>query len=258
MRSAARFYEDLHEAEKSYSGGTYYYASLYSCNAFRDWISSWQGQSMRLIDVGVGKGFFFRDFLNTIKAKWNIQPSRVTGLDLVRSSGNAFSEISPQFEFIEHDSDGNPLPFPDASFDFISCNHVVEHVFDTEKLIREFRRILSPNGLCIISVPNLAAWINRVAFLFAGQPLGSELGTEKVTYGFWPTSLQKRLEPFRPSGHIRDFTPRGLRDLTRHCGFETVGWWPQSPGLLARLSKWSGRNIGILLRPAKTTSVSAS
>src|ERR1043166_5476702 len=146
MRSAARFYEDLHEAEKSYSGGTYYYASLYSCNAFRDWISSWQGQSMRLIDVGVGKGFFFRDFLNTIKAKWNIQPSRVTGLDLVRSSGNAFSEISPQFEFIEHDSDGNPLPFPDASFDFISCNHVVEHVFDTEKLIREFRRILSPNG----------------------------------------------------------------------------------------------------------------
>ena len=250
MRSAAEFYKDLHAAESTYSGGTYYYASLYADRGFQRWISQWQNKPMRLIDVGVGKGFFLRDFLKTIQSRWNVQPARTAGLDIVLSSGNVFPEISANMEFISHDSDGNALPFEDQSFDFISCNHVVEHVFETERLIREFRRILSPNGLCIISVPNLAAWINRAAFLFAGQPLGSELGTEKVTYGFWPGFLQKRLEPFRPSGHIRDFTPRGLRDLTTRCGFETVGWWPQSPGLIARLGKWAGRNIGILLQPA--------
>ena len=92
--------------------------------------------------------------------------------------------------------------------------------------------------------------MNRIALLFAGQPLGTELGTEKITYGFWPGFLKPRLEAFRPSGHIRDFTPRALQDLATHCGFETVGWWAQSLGAMARLSKWSGRNVGILLKPA--------
>jgi hypothetical protein len=113
--------------------------------------------------------------------------------------------------------------------------------------------VLRPKGLCIISVPNAAAWINRLLFLFASQPLGSELGTEKVTYGFWPTFLQPKLERFRPSGHIRDFTPRGLCDLTSHCGFETVGWWKQSKGPIARLGNWAGRGLGIVLKPSLRT-----
>jgi hypothetical protein len=101
----------------------------------------------------------------------------------------------------------------------------------------------------MISVPNIAAWVNRVAFLGGGQPLGSELGTDKVTYGFRPAFMQKKLAAFHPSGHIRDFTPPGLRDLTAHCGFQTIGWWSQSHGICARLSKWGGRNMAILLRP---------
>jgi hypothetical protein len=117
-------------------------------------------------------------------------------------------------------------------------------------LVREFRRVLSPDGLCIVSVPNIAAWINRVTFLAGGQPLGSELGTEKITYGFRPAFLQKKLERFLPSGHIRDFTPHGLQDLTKHCGFRTVGWWAQSPGIIARFGKWAGRNMSIILQPA--------
>jgi len=249
MRSAAEFYEGLHEAERSYSGGSYYYRSLYSSAAFKEWASAWRGRQMRLMDVGVGKGVFFRDFVRTLRSQWEVKPGRLVGLDLVQSPGNVFSEIGDSFEFLAHDSDGHPLPFGDASFDFISCNHVLEHVFETEKLVREFRRVLSPEGLCLVSVPNLSAWVNRVAFLFGGQPLGSELGTEKVTYGFWPRFLQRKLEPFRPSGHIRDFTPRGLQDLARHCGFGVAGWWPQSHGTLARFGKWAGRNIGILLRP---------
>ena len=116
--------------------------------------------------------------------------------------------------------------------------------------MREFRRVLANDGLCLISVPNTAAWINRVAFLWGNQPLGSEIGTEGVTYGFRPKFLQARLAKFRPSGHLRDFTPRGLQDLTGACGFQTVGWWKQSKGFIARLGKWAGREMGILLQPS--------
>jgi SAM-dependent methyltransferase len=203
-----------------------------------------------MLDVGCGKGLFLRDFTAGLRQRWAIQDIQAAGVDLVRSPGDYFKEIDADFKFVQQNLDGQPLPFPDGSFDFLSCNQVLEHIFETEKLVREFRRVLRPEGLCIVSVPNTAAWVNRLLFLFASQPLGSELGTEKVTYGFWPAFLQSRLERFQPSGHIRDFTPRGLRDLTAYCGFDTIGWWKQSKGLVARLGKWAGRELAIVLKPS--------
>ena len=249
MKPASEFYAGLHATDEGYSAGTYHFASLWSLRAFRQWTESRRGTSLRVLDVGVGKGLFLREIVNTFKSRWNISTARVTGLDLVRSPGDHFAGISDQFEFVQQDTDGHPLPFPDASFDFVTCNHVLEHVFETENLVCEIRRVISPQGLAIISTPNLAAWINRVALLWACQPLGTELGTKSVTYGFSPRRFQTKLAKFHPSGHIRDFTPRGLHDLTNACGFETAGWWPQSEGLIVRLGKWAGRNMGIVLRP---------
>jgi SAM-dependent methyltransferase len=249
MRSASDFYTELHAEEKHYSGANYHMKSLWAVAALNAWAARMKSRPVRLLDVGCGKGYFIRDFVRGAHSRWGIQPSRVTGLDIVRSSGDVCDQVSPDFEFVQFDTDGNSLPFEAGTFDFISCNHVLEHVFETEKLVREFRRVLTPDGLCLIAVPNLACWANRVGFLWGNQPLGSELGTERVTYGFRPGFLQKKLEPFRPSGHIRDFTPRGLMDLTRHCGFDTAGWWTQSFGMMARLGKWAGRNMAIFLTP---------
>lgn len=246
MKPATDFYEGLHKSDTEYSGGDYHMKSLWASGTLRAWAGR-QGKTIRYLDVGVGRGLFLRNFVLGMEQRFGIKAEKVDGIDLVQSSTNVFKEI-PNFEFRIHDTDGNPLPFADGSIDFISCNHVLEHVFETEKLVREFRRVLKPDGLCIISVPNIAAWVNRALFIFGSQPLGSELGTEKTTYGFWPTSMQKKLEKFHPSGHIRDFTPRGLQNLTEHCGFRVVGWWPQSHGFVARLGKWAGRAMSIMLQ----------
>jgi SAM-dependent methyltransferase len=248
----ADFYEGLHREEQAYSAGHYHLPSLYHHAAFDAWWRGRAGRATRLLDVGCGKGLFLRELTRELTTRWNSKPARLVGLDLVRSPGDHFAQIEGPFEFVQHDSDGQPLPLADASFDFLCCNHVLEHVFATEKLVREFRRVLAPDGLCLISVPNIAAWINRIAFLWGGQPLGTELGTESITYGFRPRYFHSHLATFRPSGHIRDFTPRGLQDLTEACGFRTVGWWKQSRGWVARLGKWAGREMGILLRPAAT------
>lgn len=45
------------------------------------------------------------------------------------------------------------LPFSDNSFDFILCNHVLEHIPDDEKAMRELFRILQPGGTAILQIP---------------------------------------------------------------------------------------------------------
>jgi SAM-dependent methyltransferase len=250
MNDAETFYPGLHAKDANYSAGEYHMQSLFSLRVVGEWAKNYQQRPVRMLDVGCGKGVFLGDFATGIRERWGVKTIKGTGIDLVRSPGDRFDRICSDFTFVQQNLDGKPLPFADKSFDFVSCNHVLEHVFETEKLLREIRRIVADDSLCIISVPNLAAWINRVLFLFAGQPLGTELGTEKITYGFFPAFMQRKLLGFQPSGHIRDFSPRGLRDLATHCGFETVGWWKQSKGPIARLGKWAGRGVAIVLKPS--------
>ena len=45
------------------------------------------------------------------------------------------------------------LPFSENEFDFIICNHVLEHIPDDTKAMRELYRILKPNGTAILQVP---------------------------------------------------------------------------------------------------------
>jgi len=249
MRSAVDFYTKRH-TDRVYSGGRYHMKSFWSARALQAWAARMKGRPVRVLDVGCGKGYFLKEFTEGTRSLFKLEAGRVTGLDIVRAQDDVFAQIQPKMEFIQADTDGQPLPFGDENFDFVYCSHVLEHVFETEKLVREFRRVLGPDGLCIIAVPNIACWINRIGFLWGNQPLGSEVGTEKNTYGFRPGFLQKKLEATSPSGHIRDFTPRGLRDLAEACGFRTAGWWPQSFGFVARLGKWAGRDMGILLTRA--------
>lgn len=45
------------------------------------------------------------------------------------------------------------LPFVDNSFDCILCNHVLEHIPDDEKAMKELFRVLKPEGMAILQIP---------------------------------------------------------------------------------------------------------
>ncbi|NJM24610.1 MAG: methyltransferase domain-containing protein [Bacteroidia bacterium] len=45
------------------------------------------------------------------------------------------------------------MPFEDNRFDFLLCNHVLEHVDDDRKALSEIKRVLKPGGNAILLVP---------------------------------------------------------------------------------------------------------
>lgn len=45
------------------------------------------------------------------------------------------------------------LPFADESFDWILCNHVLEHIPDDTKAMQELYRVLKPGGIAILQIP---------------------------------------------------------------------------------------------------------
>lgn len=45
------------------------------------------------------------------------------------------------------------LPFEDNSYDFILCNHVLEHIPDDETAMREIYRVLKPGAMAILQIP---------------------------------------------------------------------------------------------------------
>lgn len=114
--------------------------------ALRDKIKLVQGfkpQKGKLLDIGAGTG----DFLVVAKANgWNvtgIEPSE-KAKDIAKAKGVSFAESLAGIE--------------DNSFDAVTLWHVLEHVPDVEKQISELKRIIKPDGVIVVAVPNFKSY----------------------------------------------------------------------------------------------------
>jgi ubiquinone/menaquinone biosynthesis C-methylase UbiE len=47
----------------------------------------------------------------------------------------------------------NNIPFDDKNFELITILDVIEHIYDQDKVLQEFNRILEVNGILIITAP---------------------------------------------------------------------------------------------------------
>jgi len=60
------------------------------------------------------------------------------------------------------------LPYPDASFDLITCTEVLEHVENFRRVVREIARVARPGALIVLSTPNVLNVRSRWYFFTRG------------------------------------------------------------------------------------------
>ena len=118
---------------------------------FDDRTNGLVGERRSILDIGCATGRLLAEF----KADgWQVQ-----GVEICR----------PAAEYgIEHH--GVPIhigtletgAFRDASFGVVHSSHVIEHLTDPAAFISEAKRILVPDGLLVVTTPNIAGFQARV------------------------------------------------------------------------------------------------
>jgi 2-polyprenyl-3-methyl-5-hydroxy-6-metoxy-1,4-benzoquinol methylase len=96
----------------------------------------------RLLDIGCGTGHF----LSAMKlAGWEVEG--------IEKSPKARSFAESEFGLSVTDT-SQIATHKDFSFDCITLWHVLEHFNDPEMIMKEIRRLLKPDGVCVIALPN--------------------------------------------------------------------------------------------------------
>ncbi len=103
------------------------------------WILKRIERNAEVLDVGCGAGFLANEFAG--------EGFAVTGVDLSPESLKVAKTYDKTKSVKYLEADALHLPFPDQSFDVVTCMDFLEHVENPENYIREISRVLRPGGL---------------------------------------------------------------------------------------------------------------
>ncbi len=132
----------------------------------------------RLLDIGCSTGLF----LNRMKThgSWELY-----GVEINRQAAETARQQYGLEVFV---GTLEQAGYPDESFDAITLWDVFEHLHDPLRSLHEIHRILKPDGVLVLRVPNGASWDAR---LFG--PHWAGLDAPRHLYVFTPETLRRML-----------------------------------------------------------------
>jgi SAM-dependent methyltransferase len=166
------------------------------------------GPVSTILDCGCSDGEFTARIAKAVKA------TRAWGIDVVPEQ--IAKAKARGIEAIVGNLDSG-LDLPDKSVDLVVASHVIEHVADTDGLIKEFYRVLKPGGYLVMGTPNLAAFTNIMFLVLGKQPTIAEV-SDVTLVGTW-SPRKSSIDRTGPA-HRRIFTRGALKGLLRYYGFE--------------------------------------
>lgn len=148
------------------------------------------------LDLGCGDGILTDILFRRIGRK-----PRLVGID----PDPLETEAARKYAFYErlHTVPGHAIPEPDATFDYVISNSVLEHIPNLEPVIREVGRVLKPSGRFYYTVPCPGFHENLCGSIVPGNKRGAYLD-----------QLDKRL------AHLNYLTHEDWQVMCRRHGME--------------------------------------
>lgn len=158
------------------------------------------GSNKKILEIGCNDGY-----VGAILQKKN---NDVYGIDIVKNK----LEIAKKrgLKVKESDIEKENLPYAPDYFDIVILGDVIEHIFDTDRLLEDSRRVLKKGGKLIITTPNVASLARRIMLLFGINPF---------------LEFSSKLPPLKgyPAvGHIRYYTSKTLKLQLMHHSFKNI------------------------------------
>lgn len=130
------------------------------------------------------------------------------------------------------------IPVPDASFDAVLCSEVFEHIPDPIAAIKEFSRILKPEGILLLTVPFCS--------LTHFAPYHFVSGLNRYWYEEHLPAMGIEIKGISPNGNWFEFIGQELsrvRFVSKSYSSALIGWLMLAASfplraVLSLLSKW--------------------
>ncbi len=140
-----------------------------------------------LLDLGCGTGELARSAADG--------GFRVTACDIAPEmlARAIASDAEGVVTWVQLEPEAHVLPFDDGSFEVVVASSVLEYLADPAAALRECRRVLSPGGLLLCTVPDLrhpVRWLEWVARVAVRAPLLRRVGTRCSRAGRYAAYLR--------------------------------------------------------------------
>ena len=117
-------------------------------------------------------------------------------LDIIYHSTDFENEFLADYRY-----DITDIPIENQYFDRIICYHILEHITDDTKAMRELYRVLKPDGKLIIQTPYKEGAIYKNPAI---------------------VTPEERLEHFGQEDHVRIYSIEGLSERLKIAGFKNI------------------------------------
>jgi len=130
------------DAQRNWFEKAYHLVRRFSLKQKLKLINSFNTETKQLLDVGCGTGDFLKTAINNNWTVSGIEPNASARTIANQKTKNAVFDIQQLNNFEA------------SSFDVITLWHVLEHLPDLDYQIKNFKRLLKPNGRLVVAVPN--------------------------------------------------------------------------------------------------------
>ena len=137
----------------------------------------------------------------------------VTDFDLTKpevwNKEISMGQESGVFPAYSIDLEKTPLPIPDDTFDYVICSEVIEHMeIDPMFMLSEINRVTKPNGILILTTPNVV----------------SSRGITKMLMGIEPYFYMQYHIPGNYHRHNYEYSVHTISNVVHAAGFDGSTW----------------------------------